>query len=127
LKEGITLDEVALLMVNTDIGIVPKRNDPFGGEAFSTKILEFMAIGVPIIVARTKIDDFYFDESIVKFFDPGNEEDLAAAMLSLLKDRKLRKSLSENAYEFIQENCWDVKKHIYLDLVDSLITSKKDV
>ena len=38
LKGGVALEEVALLMANADIGIVPKRNDPFGGEAFSTKI-----------------------------------------------------------------------------------------
>jgi len=125
LKELISLDEVALLMANADIGIIPKRNDPFGGEAFSTKILEFMLMGIPTIVSRTKIDDFYFNESIVKFFDPENEEDLAAAMLLLIENKKLRKRLSENAYDFIQENSWDVKKHIYLDLVDSLITPKR--
>jgi glycosyltransferase involved in cell wall biosynthesis len=43
-------------MENADLGVVPKRNDPFGDEAFSTKILEFMAMGVPVIVSETRID-----------------------------------------------------------------------
>lgn len=125
LKKEVAIDDVAHLMSNADIGVVPKRNDPFGGEAFSTKILEFMCMGTPVIVSRTKIDDFYFNESIVKFFDPENEEDLASAMLLLIENKEMRKRLSENAYEFIQENNWEVKKHIYLNLVDSLIASKK--
>jgi len=127
LKGGVALNEVALLMANADIGIVPKRNDPFGGEAFSTKILEFMAIGTPVIASRTKIDQYYFDESMVKFFDPEDEEDLASAMVLLIKDKKLSKKLSENAYKFIQNNNWDAKKYIYLNLVNSLIASRKNL
>jgi len=127
LKGGVALEEVALLMANADIGIVPKRNDPFGGEAFSTKILEFMAIGTPVIASRTKIDQYYFDESMVKFFDPEDEEDLASAMVLLIKDKKLSKKLSENAYKFIQNNNWDAKKYIYLNLVNSLIASRKNL
>ena len=78
------LRDVAALMESSDIGIVPKRNDPFGGEAFSTKILEFMTMGVPVIEAKTKIDDYYFDDSVVKFFEPGDEESLADAMLEMM-------------------------------------------
>jgi len=39
--------EVAHKMAEADVGIVPKRADSFGNEAYSTKIMEFMALGVP--------------------------------------------------------------------------------
>ena len=48
------MKQIAEVMANADLGIVPKRNDPFGGEAFSTKILEFMSLGIPIVVIRNK-------------------------------------------------------------------------
>ena len=115
------IKKIAEVMADADIGIIPKRNDGFGGEAFSTKTLEFMSLGVPIIVSKTKVDEFYFNETIVKFFEPGNENDLADAMILLAKDKKLRDSLAENALRFVQENQWEVRKHIYLDLVDSLV------
>jgi len=70
-------------MASADIGVVPKRADSFGDQAFSTKIFEFMALGVPVIVSRTQIDSFYFDDSVVKFFDSKDEESLAEAMLEL--------------------------------------------
>ena len=33
------------------IGVIPKRKDNFGNEAFSTKIFAFMAMRVPVIVS----------------------------------------------------------------------------
>ena len=120
-KESVPLDSVPNIMANCDLGIIPKRNDKFGGEAFSTKTLEFMSVGVPIIVARTKIDSYYFNDNVVKFFEPGNEKDLADAMLEMIKNKKLREQLGKNASEFVKKYSWEANKHIYLDLVDSLV------
>ena len=74
IKETVPIEQIASVMANADLGIIPKRNDPFGGEAFSTKILEFMSLGVPVIVSETKIDKFYFNDSVLKFFKAGRCE-----------------------------------------------------
>src|SRR5581483_4391489 len=66
--------------------IVAERADSFGNEAYSTKIMEFMASGVPVIVSRTKIDTYYFTDQVVKFFTSGNDEELAQAMVALRTD-----------------------------------------
>ena len=100
---------------------MPKRADSFGNEAFSTKIMEYMAEGVPVIVSKTKVDPYYFNDSIVRFFESGNEQKLAEAMLALVKSPELRSKLAGNAREFVALNSWDVKKHEYLRLVDSLL------
>jgi len=124
LKDSVSVNEIAGIMANSDLGVIPKRNDCFGGEAFSTKTLEFMSLGVPIVVSKTKIDQYYFDESIVKFFEPENEKDLAEAMLELINNKEMRDKLSQNALNFVGKNNWEVKKHIYLDLVDFLVNPK---
>jgi glycosyltransferase involved in cell wall biosynthesis len=120
LKDPVSLDEIVGIMARADVGIVPKKNDGFGGEAFSTKTLEFMILGVPIIVARTRIDRYYFNDSTVKFFDPGNVDDLAAAMLAMAHDESLRIRLAEKGKAFAKQNSWKIKEHLYLDLVDRL-------
>jgi glycosyltransferase involved in cell wall biosynthesis len=120
LRGPVPLDQIAHIMAGADIGVVPKKNDDFGGEAFSTKTLEFMTLGVPIIVAGTKIDRIYFDDSIVRFFEPGNVDDLAAAMHRLIHDKTLRDGLAANAAVFAERNRWTDKKHLYLNLVDGL-------
>lgn len=121
LKDVLPIEKIAEVMANADLGVVPKRNDFFGREAFSTKILEFMALGVPVIVSKTEIDTYYFDDSVVKYFEAGDEEDLARCMLLMIKNTDLRKRLIENALNFVKEYTWDKKKDIYLNLIDSLV------
>lgn len=124
-KETVPIEHIANIMANADLGIIPKRNDPFGGEAFSTKILEFMSLGVPVIVAETKIDRFYFNDSVLKFFKPDDATDLAQCMLSLKKDIALRDRLRQNALKFVENYSWEKRKQEYFELVDSLTKDKE--
>jgi len=114
------LREIAKAIESADIGIVPKRKDSFGNEAFSTKILEFMAMGVPVIVSDTKVDRYYFNDSVVRFFRGGDDEDLARCMLDLIGNKAERKQLADNASRFVERIDWNAKQGEYLDLVDSL-------
>jgi glycosyltransferase involved in cell wall biosynthesis len=120
LLDPVPLDRIVNLMANADIGVIPKKNDDFGGEAFSTKTLEFMSLGVPIILSRTRIDRFYFSEDVVKFFEPGSSNELAAAMLEMVRDKALRERLAAKGQEFARKNSWETKKHTYLNLIGDL-------
>lgn len=120
LFQGVPLDQIPNVIVDADLGVVPKRADSFGNEAYSTKIMEFMSQGVPVVASRTKIDSFYFEEGIVHFFNSGDKHALAAAILDVSNDEELRKTLIKRGYEYAQANSWDHKKQEYLDLVDRL-------
>lgn len=114
------LREIAQVIETADLGVVPKRKENFGNEAFSTKIFEFMAMEIPVIVSDTRIDKYYFDDSLVRFFRSGDDEDLARCMLDLIQHPEKRRSLVEHATEFIERNDWTAKKQEYLDLVGQL-------
>jgi glycosyltransferase involved in cell wall biosynthesis/peptidoglycan/xylan/chitin deacetylase (PgdA/CDA1 family) len=123
---GIPLDQMAQLIANADLGVVPKRADSFGNEAYSTKIMEFMSQGVPVVVSRTKIDAFYFDEGIVHFFPSGDSEAMAKAMLDVINDKAMRESLIARGYDYVECNGWGRRKKEYLALIDSLSTEHFD-
>ena len=116
----VPLERVAQIMAGIDLGVVPKRKDSFGNEAFSTKIMEFMAMNVPVIASRTRIDEYYFTDRIVEFFESGSAEDLATKIFSLMQNPERRSALCSCGTEFIASNSWDVKKKEYFDLVDRL-------
>ena len=116
------LETIADLISNADLGVVPKRADSFGNEAYSTKIMEFMSQGVPVVVSRTKIDNFYFDNSVVRFFTSGDVEALADAMCDVIGNPELRQKLVEGGYRYVDLHSWDRRKHEYLNLVDTLST-----
>jgi len=124
IRNGLPLTQIADVMANADIGIVPKRNDPFGGSAFSTKMLEFMSVGIPVIASRTKIDDFYFNDSVVKFFKPDDVDDLARCMRSLIMDKDERARLIQNGQLFVESFLWRRHKDDYYELVDKLVLSR---
>ncbi len=117
---SLPLHQIADVIANADLGVVSKRADSFGNEAYSTKIMEFMSQGVPVVVARTKIDSCYFDDATVRFFAPGDDRAMAKAMLEVVKNRTLRDSLVATAYNYVEENSWDTRRDDYLKLVDIL-------
>jgi glycosyltransferase involved in cell wall biosynthesis len=123
-SEPVNMRQIAAIMADADLGVVPKRADSFGNEAYSTKIMEFMAVGVPVVAANTKIDRYYFDDSVLRFFESGNPDSLAQEMISLLRDSELRRQMTVRASQYATNNSWESRKTDYLSLVDQLLDSK---
>ena len=121
--DPVPAQDIPGIMAEADLGVVPKRADSFGNEAYSTKIMEFMSLGVPVVASSTKIDRFYFNDSVVRFFESGNEDALADAMYDVLQDETKRREMIERASEYATLHSWDNHKREYLNLVDSICPS----
>ena len=122
-----SLRDIARVMAGADLGVVPKRADSFGNEAYSTKIMEFMSLGVPVVVSATRVDRHYFNDSVVRFFESGKHEQLAQAMVEVLGDAGLRASLVANSAEYVRRNSWAQNRRRYLQLVDTLVTRRPEM
>ena len=118
--EPIPVRRIAEIMSDANLGVVPKRADSFGNEAYSTKVMEFMSLGVPVIVSETKIDRYYFNDSVVRFFESGNHEALAEAILDVFRNRESSRQMAVRASAYAAENSWERRKVDYLTLVDQL-------
>ena len=121
IKDRVAIAAMAEIIASADVGVVPKRADGFGNEAFSTKILEFMASGVPVIVSRTRVDQHHFNDTLVRFFDSADERDLAAAMLDSFQNRREALTRADAGLAFARRNSWQERGGEYRDLVDSLL------
>lgn len=116
--------QIAKVMSSADLAIEPKQaRSRFANEAASTKILEFMAVGVPLIVSRTSVHSYYFNESMVRFFTPGDDAELAESILEMYRNPELRRRLVNSAQKHVESHNWGVKKDEYLDLVDRLVNT----
>ena len=114
--------QIAQAMARADLGIEPKRTrSAFSNEALSTKILEFMSLGVPVIACRTSIHAYYYDDSIIQYYEDDDENQLAEKILLLRSDSALRSRQVENAKKYVTDNTWNACKHEYLELMDTLL------
>ena len=118
--ESLPLEDVAMAISDAQLGVVPNRDGPIMRWALPTKMMEYIALGIPVIVARTEIVSRYFDDSMVMFFKPGDASDLARCILKLYQEPELCQYLSRNAAKFLETHCWEKEKEKLFSLVDSL-------
>lgn len=116
----VPIEELTKIYSNADIGVAPKRGGVFASEAFSTKIFDFMAASLPVIASKTTIDQYYFDDSMIYFFESENHEDMARCIIELYNNSEKRQSLIKHGKQFIATNNWEIKKQKYLEIVDYL-------
>jgi len=122
IRHFVPFHEVPAVMASASVGVVPKRADGFGNEAFSTKILEFMAGEVPVIVSRTRVDSYYFDDQTVKFFTPGDVGDLARQMLWAFEHPVELRQLAASGKRCALEYSWQKHAGEYVAIVDGRVS-----
>ena len=76
-----------------------------------------MLLEIPIIVSRTKIDNYYFNDSLVRFFNPEDENDLANCMLELANNEGERLKLIDKSRQYVKNWTWEARKGDYLSII----------
>jgi glycosyltransferase involved in cell wall biosynthesis len=116
--------ELPRLLERADLAVVPYRNGIFTGGILPTKLMEYAALGIPAIAARTPAIAAYFDEASVQFFTPGDVDELANCILELYRDRSRLADMAHNTVKFIERYNWPGQRTHYLQLVDRLSERK---
>lgn len=114
------INELPNLLRNAHVGLVPYRQDIFTDGILPTKMMEYVAVGIPVIAARTSAISAYFDESMVRYFTPGSVDDLANSISALYSNQELIKQLPINADRFSQRYNWKQMAGHYVESVEKL-------
>jgi glycosyltransferase involved in cell wall biosynthesis len=116
----IQLETLVPIIRNADLGVVPILYDEFTRYMLPVKLLEYVALKVPVVCARTETISAYFDETIVEFFTPGNIEELAEKIKFLYSSPEKRMEMSKNSDKFNNLYNWTQQKQIYYQFVNNL-------
>jgi glycosyltransferase involved in cell wall biosynthesis len=120
----VSLEDLSTMIRSADVGVVPYRRDIFTDGILPTKLLEYVALGVPVIAARIPAIEAHFDETMVEYFTPENVDELASCILKLYYDSAYRATLAKNANDFNQQYNWLKLSAEYVELINNLVTRK---
>ncbi len=118
--EELPIEELPGFIAEADVGIVPYRSDVFTDGILPTKLMEYVALGIPTIVSRTSAVEVYFDDTMVEFFSPGNVAEMADCIRRLYHDQTRCQKLAHNARRFNQLYSWSNQADHLLELANRL-------
>lgn len=120
---AVPTEELPALIRKADVGVIPNHNDLFSGDLLPTKMLEYVALDVPIIAAKTRVISQYFDEGMVQFFTPGDAESLAQNIIYLFNNRDRLNEQILNSKKFTENYSWKSISGKYVELIDEMSES----
>ena len=102
----IPIEDVPAAVAGGDIGIAPTRLDPFTGMSLSTKLLEYAAMGKPVVASRLPTVERYFAPDTLAAYEPGDPESLAATILALVDHPADRLARIDRTGRRVDELSW---------------------
>ncbi|HVB55186.1 MAG TPA: glycosyltransferase family 4 protein [Candidatus Acidoferrales bacterium] len=125
-ENPVPIQELAVRLGESHVGLVPNRASRATHLMLPVKLLEYVALGMPVICARLRTVEHYFSEKSLRFFSSNNAEELAEAMQDLYLIPALRRSLSNSAAKVVNTLSWPVHSQRFCDAVDSLLKIQEE-
>jgi len=114
-KKIIPLEDLTKILAEMDMGIVANRKNIATELMLPVKMLEYIALNIPVIVPRLRAIEYYFSNEMVRYFEPENVDSLARAILEAYKDEPKRNAQTQMARKFLEQYGWE--KH-QMDLIN---------
>ena len=116
----IPIEDVPLAISRADVGIAPTRRDPFTDVSLSTKVLEYAAMGKPVVASHLPMVERTFPVGTVLTYEPGDPRSLAAAIGAIVDDPLAREAAVERTHLIVADASWEREAGAYVALVDRL-------
>jgi glycosyltransferase involved in cell wall biosynthesis len=117
----VPIDDLPRLIAAADIGLVPSLPLPYLQFSLSTKLLEYAAMGVPIVASDLATFRHHFTDAAIRFVPGGDPDALARAVESLVDDPAGTEAMGLEARRQAGAYDWEVQRARYLEIVARLI------
>jgi glycosyltransferase involved in cell wall biosynthesis len=106
------------------VGVIPNLPVRFNRMALSTKLFEYVALGIPVVSADLPTIREHFSKTEVLFFAAGRADDLASALLETWHDPEAAAARAAAALLRYERYRWPAQARRYADLLDRIDGSR---
>ncbi len=105
---------------SASVGVIPNRPSRLNRYALSSKLLEYVELGIPVAAAGLPTLREHFTDDEVLFFTPGDADALAAALLAIARDPAVAQTRAMAARRRARAYAWQTNAARYVQLIDDL-------
>ena len=102
------------------VGVIPNLPVRFNRLALSTKLFEYIALGIPVVSADLPAIREHFSDSEVLFFTAGEVDALRSALLETLSEPEAAAARARRALRRYQGYRWPAQARRYADVLDRI-------
>lgn len=117
----VAIDELPGILAAADIGLVPSLDEPYLRYSLSTKLLEYVAMGVPVIATGLATLRAHFDGRAMRYVPGGDPAALAAAIRADVADPSAPAARAIEARRQAEPYGWEAQATRYLEIVHRLV------
>jgi glycosyltransferase involved in cell wall biosynthesis len=110
----VPLDRIPAIVRGSWIGAQPHPDDPLMRHAFATKVLEWCALGLPVICSRTEALARAFTDAELTFIAPGDLDDLCDRLLEAHENPEALAAKAARARDSVKRFDWSREKRTLL-------------
>lgn len=114
-KDMLPLESLLGVLKDMDVGIIANRANIATELMLPVKMLEYIALDIPVVAPRLKTIEYYFSDDMVSYYDTENVDSLADAMMNLLHDEERKKAQAVKAKAFLERYGWETHR---MDLIN---------
>ncbi len=104
---------------SASVGVIPNLPIALNSFALSSKLFEYVALGVPVVSAALPTIKAHFSDEELLFFEPGNADALAEALTAVSRDPAAAAARADAARRRYADYRWPVQAHRYARVLAS--------
>lgn len=115
-------EEVLRAAQEASVGVVPNLPTRLNRYALSTKLLEYVALGVPVVCADLPTIREHFSDEEIRFFRAGDAASLAEALAEVAADPSAAERRAAAARRRYEAYRWEHSARAYVDVLQRAAT-----
>jgi glycosyltransferase involved in cell wall biosynthesis len=114
------VEQISTIVSGMDLGIIGnRRNIACDKYMLPVKLLEYVYLGIPVVAPRLEVICRYFDDTMIRFYEPENVDQMTDSILQLYREKAERERLAHAAARFYEEHNIHAQGERYLELATS--------